>query len=128
MARFKRQACGGETGLRDRGLGRRRQNNELWPLFWTPWDDKSLAITEGETAHLFDVETETFALLPAPADKSGIKSINRDPRTGRVIFTQATRGDFATELRSLDAPPVKITGLPLYKTRWNQPTAWQRAD
>lgn len=88
------------------------------------WDANHLALTVWRGTHLFDLNEETFAPLPGLADKRGVKGLSRHPKTGRVLFTQAARGDnFTDQIQFLDAPPLKLSIKTLYKARWSA-AAW----
>ena len=84
------------------------------------YDQRHLSVTVGRGAYLFDCDSQTFSPLPGLADQSDLKSVNRHPVTGQVMFTQATKGKVhANKLQWTDGTELPLPYEMLYKARWN---------
>ena len=84
------------------------------------YDERHLSVTVGQGAYLFDCDRQTFSSLPGLADQSDLKSVNRHPITGQVMFTQAGKGKAHTnKLQWTDGTELAVPYEMLYKARWN---------
>ncbi len=83
------------------------------------FDEAHLAISMYKGCCLFDTRDGTFKPLPGLENAADVKSISRDPGSGRVIYTQATTGNFASGLSCLPTGSVKLPYPAIYKVRWN---------
>ena len=88
-----------------------------------PWDQKRLGVTTEHTASLFDVEKETFELMPGMQNISNIKSVSRDAQGGKVLYTQG-EPTFTKSVRFVDGEPIGIGEIKGYKARWNGANAF----
>ena len=105
----------------------RRGGHDLSPI-----GERTLAVTVWEGVYQFDAEKETFSPLPALAERAGMKSVSRHPKTGQFIFVQAHQqsrpvdggqaeqdDDRGAAIGTLDGQTVRLAPTLIYKARWN---------
>lgn len=84
-------------------------------------DPRYLVISTSDHVHRYDTQENRFAPHPALANQSRVKSVDEHPKTGRIVYHQATEKTWWSDTLRLLNPAVELQ-LPkerLYKTRWD---------
>jgi len=85
-------------------------------------DGRQLYVTSGTQVLVFDREQETFAVHPTIGDRLKVKSVDRHPETGRIVFHQGTQNTWWSDtILFVGGNPVKLPNARLYKVRWDIP-------
>jgi len=84
----------------------------------SPVSDDFLLISEHDGVHMFDITNETFAPFEPLKSAKDIKSVNYNPKTGHLVYTQAEESwwTFNVYLRNPDKT-IHIPNLKIYKAR-----------
>jgi hypothetical protein len=83
-------------------------------------DGSVIAVSTATRCWLFDRQTRTFRPHPELADKAKVKSISRDPTTGRLAYVQAEGQNWWAERIHFLNPhgTLHVPGEHFYKARW----------
>lgn len=90
----------------------------------SPHDDTNLFVTSSTQVFLFDRDRGLFSVHQSIGDRSKVKSVDRDPKTGAVVFHQGTATTWWSDtIRFLGRPAIHLADTRLYKVRWDRPIA-----
>ncbi|MGA2866551.1 MAG: DUF6528 family protein [Verrucomicrobiota bacterium] len=93
-----------------------RGGHDLRPLPGT----RRLALTTDQHVWTFDPESRRFEPFDGLGDLQAVKSVDIDPRTGRIAYVQAETSWWSSRVFLLGAEgEVQRRGERLYKARWN---------
>lgn len=79
-----------------------------------------LSVCTADHVYLFDRETNLFRNHPELGDHANVKGVSHDGTTGRVVWMQASDGEWWGRQLGLLSPSsvVRLPGEHLYKARW----------
>jgi hypothetical protein len=95
-----------------------KDGHDFFPVPHTPY----ISVTTHAHCWLFDRDTKTFAPHPDLPSLVEVKSIDKHPVTGRIVYVKAIKGNqwWSENIRFLNPPAdIHIPGEIFYKARWN---------
>ncbi|MGB0579562.1 MAG: DUF6528 family protein [Limisphaerales bacterium] len=85
-------------------------------------DEVKLYATSSTQVLLFDRDQGLFTAHPSIGAHTKVKSVDRDPKTGGVVYHQGTKTTWwSDQIRFVDREPIRLPNARLYKVRWDLP-------